>query len=202
MRFDYKLATTVLLGTMSAPAAFAQNFDGPYVGVQAGWDLTDVRNPSTELGTLALDDDGQSFTGGAFAGFDRQVAPRVVLGAEAGADIGSDDALKTSGGTGEAIIDPDWSFDLTARAGYLLNPSTLAYVRGGYTNARVKTTMTTPVARLTENENRDGWLAGAGIERQLMQHTSARLEYRYSDLSEGDGAYDRHRVLAGISYRF
>lgn len=202
MRFDYKLATTVLLGTMSAPAAFAQNFDGPYVGVQAGWDLTDVRNPSTELGTLALDDDGQSFTGGAFAGFDRQVAPRVVLGAEAGADIGSDDALKTSSGTGEAIIDPDWSFDLTARAGYLLNPSTLAYVRGGYTNARVKTTMTTPVARLTENENRDGWLAGAGIERQLMQHTSARLEYRYSDLSEGDGAYDRHRVLAGISYRF
>lgn len=202
MRFDYKLATTVLLGTMSAPAAFAQNFDGPYVGVQAGWDLTDVRNPSTELGTLALDDDGQSFTGGAFAGFDRQVAPRVVLGAEAGADIGSDDALKTSSGTGEAIIDPDWSFDLTARAGYLLNPSTLAYVRGGYTNARVKTTITTPVARLTENENRDGWLAGAGIERQLMQHTSARLEYRYSDLSEGDGAYDRHRVLAGISYRF
>lgn len=139
---------------------------------------------------------------GRFAGFGRQVAPRVVLGVEAGADIGSDDALRTSSGSEQAIIDPDWSFDLTTRAGYLIDPSTLAYVRGGYTNARVKTTITTPVSRLTEKENRDGWLAGAGIERQLMERTSARLEYRYSDLSEGDGAYDRHRVLAGISYRF
>lgn len=202
MRLYHKVMATVLFATVSAPAAFAQSFDGPYVGVQAGWDLSDVRNPSTELGTLALDDDRQSFNGGVFAGFDRQVAPRLVLGFEAGADVGTADTLKTATSGGQAIIDPEWSLDLTGRAGYLVDPTTLAYLRGGYTNARIETTSASPTGRLTEEENRDGWLVGAGIERQLMQQTSARLEYRYSDLSDGDGTYDRHRLLAGITYRF
>ena len=202
MRFGYMTATTALVAISAAPAAVAQSFDGPFVGIQAGWDLTDVRNPSTAAGTLALDDDRQSFNGGLFAGFDRQVAPRWVLGLEAGADIGSDDALTSSAAAGQAIIDPEWSLDLTARAGYLVDPATLAYLRGGYTNARVETTSTSAAARLTEEENRDGWLLGAGVERQLMRQTSARLEYRYSDLSEGDGRYDRHRLLAGLTYRF
>lgn len=42
----------------------------------------------------------------------------------------------------------------------------------------------------------------AGIERRILKKISARLEYRYSDLSEGDGTFDRRRMLAGIAYRF
>jgi outer membrane immunogenic protein len=40
------------------------------------------------------------------------------------------------------------------------------------------------------------------VERQVAQNVTARLEYRYSKFSEGDGKDDRHRVLAGLAYRF
>ena len=55
---------------------------------------------------------------------------------------------------------------------------------------------------VSDSDNHDGWLAGAGAERQITQNVSARFEYRYSKFSEGDGKDQRHRVLAGLSYRF
>lgn len=202
MRNNIVFSSGVLIALFAGAPAFAQDFNGPYVGVQGGWEQTDVRNPETDLGTLPIDSHNESFTGGVFAGYDQQVAPRVVVGVEGGMDFSADDEVETTTGLGLVSVDPKWSLDLTARAGYLVNPTTLAYVRGGYTNARVDTTLTNASMELSEEENRDGWLVGAGVERKLVQNISARLEYRYSDLSEGEGNYDRHRVLAGLAYRF
>ena len=58
-----------------------------------------------------------------------------MLGVEGGLDFSTDDAVESMHGPGLVSVDPQWSIDLTTRAGYLLNPITLAYVRGGYTNA-------------------------------------------------------------------
>lgn len=71
----------------------------------------------------------QSFDGPT-AGFDLRVAPRIVLGAEARVDLAPTDALAT--------LDPKGPSDFTARAGYLLDPATLAYVRGGHTTPASK----------------------------------------------------------------
>lgn len=192
MRKGLILAVTALFAFLPASHLWAQGFNGPYAGVHVGGQQTDIRNLDTGLGTQILEADRQSFTGGLFAGYDRQVARRVVLGAEAGVDLVSDDAL--------AGVDPRWSSDVTARAGYLLDPTTLAYVRGGYTNARIETSASSLIS--SESEYRDSWTLGAGIERKILKKISARLEYRYSDLGEGDGTFDRHRLLAGIAYRF
>lgn len=73
---------------------------------------------------------------------------------------------------------------------------------GAYANERIKTTLTAANVTQSLSENRDGWLVGAGVERMLTDHVSGRLEYRYSDFSNGDGKYDRHQLLTGISYRF
>lgn len=200
MRKGLILAVTALFAFLPASHVWAQSFDGPYAGAHVGGQQTDIRNLNTKLGTQTLDMDRQSFTGGLFAGYDRQVAPRVVLGAEAGVDLSADDALETSTAAGRVVLDPKWSLDLTARAGYLLSPTTLAYVRGGYANARIETSPSTLIS--SESEFRDSWTLGAGIERQILKRISARLEYRYSDLGEGDGTFDRHRLLAGIAYRF
>ena len=86
---------------------------------------------------------------------------------------------------------------------FVERPVALESAHGGYAHARVETSATGGALRLTDDdENRDGWLLGAGIERLLLHNISGRLEYFYSDLGAGDGAYDRHRVLAGIAYRF
>ena len=200
MRKGLILAVTALFAFLPASHVWAQSFDGPYAGVHVGGQQTDVRNLDTGLGSRALEADRKSFTGGLFAGYDRQVASRVVIGGEAGVDLGADDALETSTTAGPVVLDPRWSLDLTARAGYLLSPSTLAYLRGGYTNARVETSASSLIS--SESEYRDSWTLGAGIERKILKKISARLEYRYSDLSEGEGTFDRHRFLAGIAYRF
>lgn len=192
----------IALAVLPSGAALAQEFDGPFVGAQAGWESTDLQNPVTEAGTIMLDEDQQGFTGGVYAGYDKTVAPRIVLGIEGSFDLGADDSITSSTSTGLATIDPEWSLDLTGRAGYLLDQKTLAYVRGGYTNARVETTVSGTPGQLVESDNREGWLAGAGIERKLLPNLSARVEYRYSDLGQDGDSWDRHRVLTGLSYRF
>jgi outer membrane immunogenic protein len=185
-----------------ATAASAAPFDGPFVGAQVGWQSEKMRDTKSSLGVVPVDDKKQSVTGGVFAGYDKTINGRFVVGAEGGLDFASDGKIQSTVAGSNYSVDPKYSFDLTARAGYLVNPQTLLYVRGGYTNARVRTTITDADGIQSASDNRDGWLAGAGVERQITQNVSARVEYRYSKLSEGGGKDQRNRVLAGLSYRF
>lgn len=181
------LAATALV---SGTAATAQSFDGPYVGVQAGWNHD-----------IAIQDKRDAAVAGVFTGYDKQVAPNIVLGAEAGFQIAADDHLGPTGANA-ARIDPLHSFDLSARAGYVLGADNLLYVRGGYQNSRARVTNTLANVTTSNQQTFDGWFAGGGAERKLFDNVSARLEYRYSDLGSENRKFDRHQVLAGISYRF
>lgn len=195
--------TAALLGAAGfATVASAEPFDGPFVGVQAGWEQTDVGTASTPLGDLAIGRSNDTVTGGVFAGYDYKLTPKIVAGVEAGINLtDSDDLTRTAGGTSIAI-DPERSLDLTARLGYLVTDTTLVYARGGYSNVRAESARTTAAGTLSDTANRDGWLLGAGVERALSPTISSRLEYRYTDLSDGDGKFDRHQLLLGIAYRF
>lgn len=198
----YSLTFAALLSAMPlAGVAHAQNFDGPSIGAQAGWVENILRNPTTDLGVASIDASKDSAMLGAYIGYDKEFG-RFVLGAETGISFGTSDTVSDVPGASPVTIDPKRSFDLSARAGYLVTPSTLVYARGGYTNDRVRTTITSAAGSRVASEDRDGWLAGGGLEQILMPHLSARLEYRYADLSDGDGKYDRHQVLSGITYRF
>ena len=201
-----RISTSAILATiLAAPFAtgsYAAQFDGPFVGAQVGWQSEKMRDVKSSLGVVPVDQHRQSVTGGVFAGYDKTVSGRFVVGAEGGLDFASDDKVQSTIGGSNYSVDPKYSFDLTARAGYLVNPKTLLYVRGGYTNERVRTTIANAAGIQSASDTRDGWLAGAGLERAVAQNVSARLEYRYSKLSEGDGKDQRHRVLAGLSYRF
>lgn len=192
----------VVLAAALGSAASAEPFNGPFVGVQAGWNKDDLGTPSTRIGDLSVDRSSDSFSGGGFAGYDFKLSPRFVIGAEAGVQFGADDSIVRDTGAARVSVDPKRSLDFTGRAGYLLTDNTLLYARGGYTNARVRTSIDDAAGFRSVSENRDGWLVGAGVERAISDNVSARLEYRYSDLSEGDGKFDRHQALVGIAYRF
>lgn len=204
--FELRIFTCATLATVIAAgfatAASAAEFDGPVVGAQLGWQSEKLEYPDTSFGQVPIDDKKQSVTGGLFAGYDKKINDRVVVGAEAGLDFASDDEVQSSIAGTSYSVDPKHSIDLTARAGFLANPQTLVYARGGYTNARFRTTITDVAGIQSESSSQDGWLAGAGIERQITDHASARVEYRFSKLSEGDGEDKRNRVLAGLTYRF
>lgn len=184
-----------------SPAVSAQTFDGPFIGAQAGWSEHDAGTFSTRLGNLAASRSHDAVSAGVFAGYDRQIGSRFVIGAEVGLDFGINDRFTRDTGTALMSVDPKRSIDLTARAGYLVTDNTLIYARGGYTNARFRTSIKDRSSLRSSTENRDGWLIGGGVERAFTDRISTRLEYRYSDLNDGRGKFDRHQVLVGVAYR-
>lgn len=194
-------AAAVAAASITTPA-LAAPFDGPFVGAQLGWQSEKMRDVKSSFGVIPVNDRKDAITGGVFVGYDATIHGRFVLGAEAGLDVATDDEVQASAAGANYSIDPKYSFDVTARAGYRLEPKTLLYIRGGYTNARTRATVTNGTVDESASRSESGWLVGGGAEHQLAQNVSARLEYRFSKLSEGGGKDYRHRVLAGLAYRF
>ncbi|AKH44333.1 outer membrane immunogenic protein [Altererythrobacter atlanticus] len=187
----FMLVGAAIAALSTAPAA-AQEFQGPYVGAQAGWNQD-----------KAVDGKQDAFVGGVFAGYDHEVAPNVVLGVEGGFSLGASDRIGPNGAD-NASLDPRYSFDASARAGYVLGERNLLYVRGGYANTRARLTQDISGVAVRSQDNYDGWFVGGGVERKLLDNVSTRVEYRYSDLGDNNdiGKYERHQVLAGVAYRF
>ncbi len=183
------------LVALSAAPAMAQSstdapFNGPYVGVQAGLNHD-----------IAINDKKDSFIGGVFAGYDHEVAPNIVIGAEGGFSLGASDRIGPAGNNA-ATLDPDYSFDVSARAGYVVGGNTLLYARGGYANTRARFTQTVNGATLSGKNSYDGWFVGGGVERKLLDNVSARLEYRFVNYDANGYDFKRHQGLVGVAYRF
>lgn len=201
MKFHVVSALALIAGSSIVAPGQAEMFNGPTVGVEAGWTQNKIGSTKTDLGRTNVDASQDTATLGGLLGYDRRFG-RLVVGGEVGLSFGTSDKVSGGTSTATASIDPKRSVDLTARAGYLVAPQTLVYARAGYTNDRIRTTTVSGTSTLSASEDRDGWLVGGGVERAITDKVSARVEYRYADLSNGHGKYDRHQVLSGIVFHF
>ncbi|WP_156255046.1 outer membrane protein [Sandarakinorhabdus oryzae] len=185
----------------SVPAVAAP-FNGPYLGVSAGWNRDDVARRTINGITIDAGRTQDAVTLGGYAGYNKTLGKRFVIGGELGFSGAIDDTIVGSA-QGKALeIDPRYSFDVSARAGVLADAKTLIYARGGYANTRVRTSVATTAGTAITSDNLDGWQVGGGIERSLTENVSARIEYRYSDFGSNGGRFDRHQALIGVSYNF
>lgn len=195
------IAIVAALGAATAPA-HAETYNGPYVGVTAGWERSEIAD-RIEARPVTGEVSRDALVLGGYAGYNYKATDRIVIGAEAGFSASVDDQARATSAGRALTIDPRYSFDLSARAGYLVTQKTLVYVRGGYTNNRVRTTFAAATGGpLTTSDNLDGWQVGGGLEYGISDRISARAEYRYSDLGSNGGQYDRHQTLVGVSYNF
>lgn len=197
------LAAIALAAT--ATPAFAQDaqpFEGPFIGASAGWNRAEAAGRTEGGQPLDGEVARDSVVIGAFAGYDHKVLDRVVLGAEAGFSIALDDSSAGRSAGNQITLDERYSFDLTARAGYLVTDDVLIYARGGYANSRVRTEIEQAGSIATRSDNRDGWLVGGGAEYAISPNIRARVEYRYSDFGSNGRDSERHQTLVGISYKF
>lgn len=201
---------------LAAPvlAAPAEPFNGPFVGVQGGWQQDHEQLRIDDAGTFDhFGDRKAGFTYGAQAGWDFRLAPQIVAGVEASA-TGRTGRERFDDGAGNNFRLRDGrTLAASARLGYLVSPNGLLYARGGYENARFKLDAngTDDFAR-----NRGGYVAGVGYEQALTKTVSARVEYDYSNFGHDrldalatdlavDSArmkYERNAVTAGLNLHF
>lgn len=199
------LIGAALLSTALATPAFAQEdapFTGPHVEALVGYD--DVADGDGDLmyGVAA----GYDFQmGGVIAGIEGEFADSDVNGAAS--DLFS---------TGDSFrLNTDRDLYLGARLGFAVSPSTMIYVKGGYTNAKFEGRFDNGAGTIFNNGvTADGYRVGAGMEQKfnlLGPSGFIKAEYRYSNyknLDIGENDYDRqidvdrHQAVIGLGVRF
>ena len=139
----------------------------------------------------------KGYAGGLQFGYNRQIASKWVLGAEAdyGAFVTNDSASVTTVLTCCATdtftmaqkVSTDWLSTVRLRAGHTLTKRSLLFVSGGAaeTQLHYSSLLTEVEDAINESASpsvlKTGWIVGGGGEFALNKRWSARAEYLYSD---------------------
>jgi outer membrane immunogenic protein len=192
----YVIAFTSLiaLAATATPAAAQQ---GQFrAEIHAGWD-------HSRADGIADDDfDDSGFLYGVGLGYDLNVGKNAFVGIDLSADDSTMKECRTSALLANDELCLRAGRDLAAgiRAGFNVSERGKVYGLAGYTNARFKTTYTTPAGiTTTDAENLDGFRLGAGYQHALSGNTYGKVEYRYSNYEHD---VTRHQVLFGLGLTF
>jgi outer membrane immunogenic protein len=202
--------------------------------------------PAIALGIIpaSLDPKAGGFIGGGQAGYNWQNG-QVVYGIEADIQYASISGSASTTTDLTAIGAPivtttaqnklDWFGTLRPRLGFTVTPSFLVYATGGLAYGQAassaKTVVPTTVAPPggcafdvlcsvgTADQTRVGWTAGAGVEYELAQPWSVKVEYLYVDLGretynmpstllpailgmQSTTVFHENIVRGGVNYKF
>lgn len=198
---------TIILAALATTAfatpVLAQTTGAPFTGLRiegvAGYD---VLKDGHDQGSSSSD----GVVYGGAVGYDVQLN-NLIVGAE-GELTGSTSDTRTDNllTPGDRLrVSAGRDLYAGARVGFVLNPTTLAYAKGGYTNARVEARYDVGNTRTQDRVDLDGLRLGAGLEHQIGSNTYVKGEYRYSHYGKADGFdidADRHQLVAGVGMRF
>ncbi len=193
------LAMASAMPVKAAPAPVARSWTGFYVGVGGGYGMYDLDTQLTSTVTglatnVPLDQGGRGWLGTAQVGFDYQLAPRWVLGAFVDGDISRIHGSHTGQNNaqvglvaGDMSLDRSWA--VGGKIGYLVDPSLLTFVSGGFTQAHFKGTTYvnftgTPTGLGVPDQTYDGFFVGGGAEYALgfiVPGLYLKSEYRFAD---------------------
>ena len=200
-----------------APAPYYEapyNWTGCYVGAGAGYGMFVQRHRTIDpFGVPATagetDTGGKGWFGTVAVGCDYQFADRWVVGAFADYDFSNikgnfqPTGIISTGGFGvygEEKLKSSWTAG--GRLGYAVFPTLLAYVSGGYTEARFDgvafSSLATNLPLLSgmAPQTYTGWFLGTGYEYGLtfLPGLFWKTEYRYS-------SYGRERpAISGVTF--
>lgn len=178
------LITAASAALLAPVAAQAQLFNGPYAGVDLGWESTD--------GVIG---DGLSY--GAVLGYNATVRQNLVMGVESKLGFSTADHTEDFGDGTSTEIDAGRSFGLAGRLGYLASPTTMFFGKVGYENVRTKVEF--KPEDTSGSFNVDALLLGGGVELGLNDRTSLRVGYDYTN---GESGFARHQLKAGVAMHF
>ncbi len=187
-----------------APAPFAYDWTGVYVGINAGYAWGEYGVGDPDFGGFSMDGDGALI--GGTVGANWQV-DQFVFGIEG--DLSWADMDGSTAPAPGVVVNAEnkWFGTVRGRLGFAVD-QILIYGTGG----AAFTSVDAEIPGLGSDSNTHvGWTLGAGIEAALTENISAKAEYLYADFGSEDytigGAitevdYDAHVVRAGLNYRF
>jgi outer membrane immunogenic protein len=202
-------------GMKDAPVyASATNWTGIYIGVGGGGGAVN-HDIKASAGSLSGELNGLGGDGGfgtVEVGYDRQFG-RFVAGIFFNYDFTSIGTKLNASGDGSfsASYDLDSLWSVGGRLGYLVNPSTLAYVLGAYTQASFSVS---PSNSFVHDKDYSGFSVGGGLETALGGSWFLKAEYRFTSFdsvtvfqnTDGDfkitNAPDIHQGRIVLSYKF
>jgi len=168
-------------GTTPTYGSSPYAWTGFYAGLSAGYDWN-LRTPLSAISNIGeFGSKGGSI--GATLGFDYQFAPRWVVGAAVDLNLEGMEAVMDAGSQGSVSAKIDRSMALRLRAGYLISPSTLIYVTGGWAGIHSVVDPRIVAAPLTPSDDtlRGGFVIGGGIETAITHNLFVRAEYLHSE---------------------
>jgi outer membrane immunogenic protein len=205
------------------PPPAIYNWTGVYIGGNLGADFLSDTITQAGAGAPALIGNATSspvgLIGGGQFGLNYQFST-VVIGAEATISAtntsGSGRAPNTAGATDSFTSAPRWLATATGRLGFAAN-DWLFYGKGGAAVMHTDYTETLLIAggfaagSSALNDNRTGFVAGAGVEYGLTENWSAKAEYDFFGF--GTKTYnfpapaasiksDLSMLTLGVNYRF
>ena len=183
-------------GSVKDAPVLAPSWSAFYIGAGVGYGLLAAENKyweprgTTTFSSTWKGEGGQGGLGTAVIGFDRQIRERYVLGAFVEYDWSSLELTYEDTNTPQQKFRMSGAVSVGGRAGFLLTPTSLLYVTGGYTWARGKSDQYFDI----ENSNRtfygatsidlNGPFVGIGMETLIRQRLSLRAEGRYTMFDE------------------
>jgi outer membrane immunogenic protein len=185
--YTFALSAVIAATVIASPAA-AEGFRAE---IHGGWDRVNAED---------VGDSGVVY--GIGLGYDMKVGERAFVGA----DFSIDDSSQKECEAGALVNNDELCIrsgrDLAAgiRGGTLIGERGKLYALAGYTNARFRTSYTTPAGVTTRDAaNLDGFRLGAGYQHRVAGNAYGKVEYRYSNYEAG---LERHQVLFGVGVEF
>jgi len=178
------------------------DWSGIYLGGNLGWSFGNFDNQS---GSTSLSTNANGVSGGLYTGYNYQVTPNVVLGAEADFSLTDLEESRSNGGL-NVKSKSDWNSNIRARIGYSFDRY-LVYGAGGLALADLEVSG----AGDSDSKTALGWTVGAGGEAAITNNVSARLEYVYQDFGSQDfnlngtgisSEFNNSQVRLGLGYKF
>ena len=169
---------------MPAADCCQARWGGLYIGASVGvgmadTDFSEVRTGGVTPGASSFDLSGTGITGTVAVGYDRQLHGNMVAGVFVDYTFGELDAsftLPVPVQQVSLVYDDTWA--VGARLGFARSCCTLWYATAGYTRTTVN------FGDGFRKEDLDGYFIGLGVEQQIRDRLTLKLEYRFSDYGE------------------
>jgi len=193
------------------------DFSGFYAGVQAGHGAllsNDTTGPRDAGSMLVADFGDTGFTGGVFAGYNRQF-DRWVLGGELDAEISDAAWDHEREPTGRSFsLEKQYSLGASLRAGYVFGQAALLYARAGVVHSGFEYNLLRGMTAVNSDLGKTGLRLGMGMEMPVNEQLNVRLDFSHTDYGRetvfvpgpdnGNERFDMAETLfrLGTAYRF